>query len=202
MKISRGFVKIFLTLFLIFVIGSIISLFFDYYSSWIGYTIIGGLVFIGVLLINKKMPRFGKFLILLFVLSIIIIVVAQNINLNFSDYFPNKEKSEYVNVTNILSGDTFEIGEDNRLWLACVIAPDLDEEGYEESKTFLEELILEKEIKIKHVKDKSQSLEGAVYVFLDIDGTEIFVNKEMITNGFGNYYEEDSENDLCKSLSE
>jgi hypothetical protein len=190
MKINRGFVKIFLAFFLIVAIISLIGIIFDFYYNWMGYILIGCLIFTGILIINKRMPKFGKLLMFIFLLGVISMIIIQNTNIDFSKSFFNKEKEEYLNVTNIISGDTFEAGE-NELWLACVIAPSPDEEGYEESKTFLEELILNKEIKIKRVNDKSPSLNGAVYLFLDIDGTEIFVNKEVVINGFGEYYEED-----------
>jgi len=203
MKIGRGFVKTFLFLFFILILGVIISSVIGKYQVWMGYTLIGFLIFLALLFINKKSPGMGKFLIFLFFVVIIVFVLVQNVNFEKLLVF-STDKEEWANVTRVISGDRFEINENKTGRLMCVNTPQSSEEGFRDSRNFLRELILDREVRLEKadININDSSIYGAYYVYVNLDGIEVLVNREIVKNGFGNYSEEEPDSRLCKSISE
>lgn len=92
-------------------------------------------------------------------------------------------------VSRVIDGDTFELCSGETARLLCVDTPEKGEEGYEEAKVFLEDLILYKEVRLESSNyngnntDKYGRLLRWVYV-QDID-KETFVNKYLLEEGYG-----------------
>jgi micrococcal nuclease len=100
-----------------------------------------------------------------------------------------KEPEEIADklVTNVIDGDTFQYYNAKNysyeiVRLLCVDAPEKGEEGYIESKQFLESLILGKQINLNpSITDKDIYGRSLRYVYVD----NKFINKEILSNGYG-----------------
>lgn len=133
---------------------------------------------------NWKWVIFTFILLILVVVGFILIVspLIQINNINSCSDFPTR-------VERIIDGDTFELCSGEKVRLLCVDTPERGEEGYEEAKTFLENLILYREVRLEsstnggNNTDKYNRLLRWVYVE-DID-EEIFVNKYLLEEGYG-----------------
>jgi hypothetical protein len=93
----------------------------------------------------------------------------------------------------VIDGDTFELCSGETVRLLCVDTPERGQEGYEEAKAFLEDLILDKELNLTtsnyngNNTDKYGRLLRWVYVkneSLD-SGELILVNKLIFDEGYG-----------------
>ena len=88
-------------------------------------------------------------------------------------------------VTRIIDGDTFELGNGDKVRLICVNTPEKGEDGYEEAKDYLSSLILNKTVILeKDVSDTDQYNRLLRYVYVNEDNKEIFINKELVKSGF------------------
>jgi len=123
-----------------------------------------------------KFPNSHK--VIFFTLIILFIVV---ISLYIIKAPSNKQTAV---ATRIIDGDTFEIESGERVRLICVDAPEKQEEGYDLSKKFLEDLILNKTINLeKDVSDKDKYDRLLRYVYIYNKGEEVFVNKLLVQEG-------------------
>jgi len=109
-------------------------------------------------------------------------------------FLPSYEKSQIKNntVVNVIDGDTFEYynadtGNIKIVRLLCVNTPEENEQGYEEAKTFLEELILGNQVILeKDISETDKYGRLLRYAYLENEnGTEIFVNELIVKNGYG-----------------
>ena len=102
-------------------------------------------------------------------------------------------------VTRIIDGDTIEINTGQRARLICINTPEIDEDGYQEAKDFLEDLILNKEIKL--VKDVSETDRyGRLLRYAYVN--DIFVNYELVENGYAEVYRYSPDTAKCDELEE
>lgn len=105
--------------------------------------------------------------------------VVESVCLNGPDYVPR-----------VIDGDTFELCSGDTIRLLCVDTPEEGEEGYEEAKLFLEDLILYKEISLNSSNyggnntDKYERLLRWVYI-LDENEEKILINKLIIDEDYG-----------------
>ena len=136
---------------------------------------------------NKKI----LFYLIIFITLILILIFAFFLIKYF--YTPvSKSSLQLPNnyVINIIDGDTFEIASWEKVRLLCIDAPEKNQRGYEESKSFLESLIINKEVIFeKDVSeiDKYGRLLRYVYVN-DSNNNEIFVNKELVSQGYAEVF--------------
>lgn len=95
-------------------------------------------------------------------------------------------------VTKVIDGDTIVVdGESIRL--LGIDANEKGEKCYKEAKIRLEELVLNREIKLeKDVKDKDQYKRLLRYIFVEENGEEINVNLQMVEEGLtiARFYED------------
>ena len=161
MKISRGFVKFFLVIFILLIVLDIIAGVFDFYSNWMGYVLAGFCVFLAILVYNKRYPLFGKIMIFLFLLIILLLLASNFYNVsNLLSDFKNNQTIDNTglnlsNVTRVITGDSFEIDENKTVSLICVNAPKENDTNAEESREFLSDLILGKQVRLeKDVTDQ------------------------------------------------
>ncbi len=106
----------------------------------------------------------------------------------------NKSQLNNNTVVKIIDGDTFEYYDETtdkmlKVRLLCVDAPEKKEQGYEESKAFLRELILYKEVSFNSsLKDKDAYGRLLRFVYVNDWGDNLFVNKAIVDNGYGSIY--------------
>src|SRR3989338_4462451 len=120
--------------------------------------------------------------------SIVILIVIVIGLLSFSLYYfinnpPASTKINDNTVTEIIDGDTFVIGNGETVRLICVDTPEQGESGYEEAKDFLSFLVLGREVRLeKDVSEMDQY--GRLLRYVYIGTIEIFVNKEIVQQGY------------------
>ena len=134
-------------------------------------------------------------------LWIIAVVIIFYITISFISNSPNKitgdiilEELEVINekekdlflVTKVIDGDTIDIETGERVRLICIDTPEYDEEGYKDAKEYVEDLILNKKVRLeKDVSETGKYGRLVRYVYLE-DGT--FVNELIVKQGYGKVY--------------
>jgi len=103
---------------------------------------------------------------------------------------PEKEKiqetDEKILVSYVIDGDTIQLSTDEEVRLIGINAPEVGEKCYKESKEFLKDFILDKEITLeKDIEDKDQY--GRLLRYVYADGHN--VNYGMIYLGYAHKYE-------------
>ena len=94
-------------------------------------------------------------------------------------------------VSRVIDGDTFELCSGETVRLLCVDTPEKGEEGYEEAKLFLEDLLLYNPVELKQSnydgpnKDKYNRLLRWVYIYNSSSVEQLFVNKYILEEGYG-----------------
>jgi len=115
-------------------------------------------------------------------------------SVNFSDNF----------VSNVIDGDTFELANGDKVRLICVDAPELGKAGANDSKTFLEILILNKDVRLeKDLEDKDSYGRLLRYVYVNDsfnEGNEIFVNKELVREGYASVFRYENDTRRCDEI--
>ncbi|MGV8152620.1 MAG: thermonuclease family protein [Candidatus Nanoarchaeia archaeon] len=129
-------------------------------------------------------------------------------------------------VTRVIDGDTFELATGEKIRLICIDAPEIKSKGGEESKLFLESIILGKEIRLeKDITDKDAYGRLLRYVWINIttespstslgdsqgsmmmqwktySTKEILVNKEMVANGYAQVFRYGNDTKRCSEIEE
>lgn len=127
------------------------------------------------------------------IFSILLIVIAFFAGF-LCAYFLLQEKprlEEEVFVTQIIDGDTITVEGGARIRLLGIDAPEKGKEFYEESKNFLEDKILHKNINLeKDVTDKDRYDRFLRYIWLD----DSLINAEIVRAGLAiaKYYGDDT----------
>jgi len=207
MRISRGFVKIFLLAFFLIAILNVIAWIFEFYSLWMGYVMAGLCIFLAILVYNKHHPLFGRFMMFLFFLAIILLLVNnfysfQSI-INKVTSFKNQTQInlELENVTEIMTGDSFKISGNKIVKLLCVNIYLGSNSSAEESRGFLSNFILGKQVRLEKDKTDSDSLGRLLrYVYVDVNNTEVFVNREIVKRGFGDVIGYEPDTRRCEEI--
>lgn len=117
--------------------------------------------------------------ILILILAIILIISVFLIRTD--DY--NAFSENYV--TNVIDGDTFRLSSGHTVRLLCIDTPEKHQQGYEDAKLFLENLILFKEVNLTSIGD-DKDVYGRLLRYVYINNT--FVNKEIILNNHSKLY--------------
>lgn len=168
---------------------------------------------------NRKTEAFKRENLIILIILIIVFLITISIYLFFST---NIEQTQISNstVTRIIDGDTFELSSGEIIRLLCINTPEKNNNGYEEAKIFLSNLILGKQVileKGNQDKDKYGRLLRFAYLkpeqneclepenndqnilesrvcFSIGEDKNILVNKEIIKQGFGTLFEYNNEN--------
>jgi micrococcal nuclease len=94
------------------------------------------------------------------------------------------DESETGFVERVIDGDTIVIN-GSSIRMLGINAPEKGEKYFKESKEFLENLVLNKKVKLRFGKEKTDKYRRTLaYIFLG----EINVNELLIEKGFANYY--------------
>ena len=129
--------------------------------------------------------------VFLVLLSLFIAVLAER-------YLPHKSTSPNE-VKIVIDGDTFELNSGERVRLICIDAPEKGKEGYNESKDYLERLVLGREVRLeKDVSEYDENGRLLRYVYLG----DLFVNLEMVRGGYASYFKYGNDTRLCPLIEE
>lgn len=112
---------------------------------------------------------------------------------------PDFKIEESFRVIRIIDGDTIKIGTGESVRLICVNAPEFGEVGFSEATLYLEDLILNKRVKlVRDVSDKDKYGRLLRYVYLN----DLFVNEDLVEKGFASAYEFEPDTTLCPEILE
>jgi micrococcal nuclease len=108
--------------------------------------------------------------------------------------------SEYK-VTRIIDGDTFEIESGETVRLICVDSPEENQPGFNESKQFLEDLILNKTVSLKKDVSETDKYDRLLrYAYLKTPEKTVFINKELVLQGFATVFRVEPDIALCDEI--
>jgi len=160
------------------------------------------------------MKRYGYWIVGIFILFLIVGIFLPNEEDNENitgsiidspvkqqevDYL-NEKEVDYLNVTYIVDGDTIEIETGKRVRLICMDAPERGEEGYQNAREYLEDLILNKKVKLeKDISEIDRYGRLLRYIYLK-DGT--FVNELIVKEGYAKVYWYEPDTSLCPIIEE
>ena len=85
---------------------------------------------------------------LISIISVGLLILSKQSITNEPDEFKQACSVNPNLVSRVIDGDTFELCSGETARLLCVDTPEKGEEGYEEAKVFLEDLILYKEVRL------------------------------------------------------
>jgi len=94
-----------------------------------------------------------------------------------------------AHVTEVVDGDTFVIENGEYVRLIGVDTPESYEESYEEAKIYLENLILDKDIKlISDLEDRDRYGRLLRYAYVQVEDKLIFVNSNLVLEGYAGVF--------------
>ena len=100
-------------------------------------------------------------------------------------------------VIRVIDGDTFELQSGEIIRLLCIDTPEENEQGYEEAKQFLENLILNEEPTLEQdTQDKDKYNRSLRYAYLN----ETFINKEIYKAGHAEIMSIPPSNTKCEEI--
>ena len=119
---------------------------------------------------------------------ILILVIILAINYNWLDSklegFLIQENYETTKITRIVDGDTVD-SDIGKIRLLGINTPEKGESYSSNAKEFLEEMVLNKTVKLEYGKDKTDRY-GRTLAYLYLKGENI--NLKIVEQGFANYY--------------
>ncbi len=113
----------------------------------------------------------------------------------------NSSSDEGIYVSKVIDGDTFEMSDNTTIRLLCVDTPEKGKKGYEEAKEFLSDMVLDKEVRLeKDVSDKDAYGRLLRYVYVNISNIELFVNEQMVQEGYGKIFRYGNDTAKCDEI--
>lgn len=141
---------------------------------------------------QKRIIFMSTIIILLILLMLFVLPKSDKSEIN------KESKINENNVARVIDGDTFVLQSGEVVRLLCINAPERGEKGYEEAKTFLENLILEKSVTLeKDVSDKDIYNRSLRYVFQD----NIFINKELVKSKNAKLFRYGNDTKRCDEIA-
>lgn len=145
-------------------------------------------------------------LILAWELAFYLMSLSQNDsdnNDNNAENVDNINNENIIYVSRIIDGDTFELSDNSTIRLLCIDAPEKGKTGYTEAGDFLSGMILDKEVRLE--KDKTDRDEyGRLlrYVYVNISGVELFVNQQLVQEGYARVFRYGNDTARCGEIEE
>lgn len=136
---------------------------------------------------NKKGEPRKKlfFIILLVVILLVVDALSIFIYLRPTLFIPGSTYSENSKVTAVIDGQTLTLENGETVKLIGLIAPELGQAYFEQSKNFLSTLTQNKTVRLeKGATDRDSNGNLLRYVYSDLYGKEVFVNLESIKQGY------------------
>ena len=129
---------------------------------------------------------------LIVIISLIALAFVLFFAVKLMDSNNNEEEVSNDQVIRVIDGDTFELnGETIRL--LCVDTPEEGKKGYQEATDYLSSLILNREVILRdglsyNSMDKDVYNRSLRFVYIDVNSNQLFVNKNIVDNGYGKLY--------------
>jgi len=119
-------------------------------------------------------------------LTALIVIVLMSIS-SLTGYYilTNAQKEKTFNVTNVIDGDTVEIGTREKVRLLGINAPEENEHYFKDAKDRLVKLVGGKLVKLESGSEDKDRY-GRLLRYIFIDGT--FVNLQMVEEGYATVY--------------
>jgi len=129
---------------------------------------------------------FKKIAIKIFILIVIMLILYFAIKILYSQ--DALYKTSYEQALRIIDGDTFATSNEETIRLLCVDTPEINQKGYLDSKNFLSNSILGKEVIIER---QGIDMYNRTLAWVSVNNTNeiILVNKDIIKKGFGTLFE-------------
>jgi micrococcal nuclease len=128
----------------------------------------------------KPQTRFIICFVFILVSLFLLMLIFSNL-----PYIQNKQDELPANyVTRVIDGDTFQTASGEIIRLLCVNTPEKGKEGYEEATSYLENMILSKEVLLKpSITNTDKYGRSLRYVY--VNDTGMFVNQMILDSGYG-----------------
>ena len=85
--------------------------------------------------------------------------------------------------------------------LICIDAPEKGKTGYDESKNFLSGMILDKEVRLERdISEEDEYGRLLRYVWVNISGVEIFVNQQLVQEGYAKVWRYGNDTGRCGEI--
>ncbi len=113
------------------------------------------------------------------------------------------ESNTDIIVIEVIDGDTFRMSDNETVRLLCIDTPEKGENGYEEAKEALTQLVLMKKVRLEgdvSERDDYGRLLRYVYVSFGADDEEIFVNREMVRSGNARVFRYGNDTKRCDEI--
>jgi len=138
--------------------------------------------------------------VLVFILLVIIAVLV--VLLNQLEVFEVERLGDNY-VLDVIDGDTLILASGERVRLICINTPELGDSGSYEAKDFLESLVLGKDVRLeKDVSERDEYGRLLKYVYVNVSGGEIFINREIVQKGFGEVFLFEPDTKRCGEIGE
>jgi micrococcal nuclease len=139
---------------------------------------------------------------ILIIIPLLIIFTAIYFQINKIPLTPSEIITDNY-VTKVIDGDTFVLANNQSVRLICINTPELGQPGSQEAKEFLEDLILNKEVRLE--KDISETdrygrLLRYVYITNPENNNQIFINKELVQQGYAQIYRYEPDISKCDEI--
>lgn len=157
---------------------------------------------------NEKTRLFVVILIYIAVALAITLLVFYALKFYINYLSESKDSDSDLSLTEntvieVIDGDTFILASREKVRLICIDAPEINSDAGLESKNFLEKLILGKEVRLeKDISDKDQYDRLLRYVYVDSNGEEIFVNKELVKRSYASAFPYGNDTKRCNEIQE
>jgi endonuclease YncB( thermonuclease family) len=118
----------------------------------------------------------------------------------------NPDIQNNINIPNnyvirVIDGDTIELYSGDKVRLICIDAPELENKGSYEAKAYLESLVLNKEVKLeKDISEADKYGRLLRYVWVNISDQEVFVNKELVSQGYASIFRYGDDVKKCEEI--
>jgi len=135
-------------------------------------------------------------------ISIIILTILLSIAINLISKSEQEQTPISDNlVVKVIDGDTFQIASGETVRLTCVDTPETGTEGADDATNFLFSLIYNQEVRLESDKDDKDAYGRLLrYVYVNYNGEEIFVNKEIISQGYGTLFPYGNNTARCEEI--
>lgn len=150
----------------------------------------------------KNKDKINQIILVAVIILIFIILAYLYIKYSSNEPYPEDLYLTENTVIRIIDGDTFELFSGEVIRLICVDTPEKGEEGYEEASDFLFSLVYLEEVRLeKDIDDQDRYGRLLRYVYISDNETEIFVNKEIIQNNYGELFKYENNTAKCGEIA-
>jgi endonuclease YncB( thermonuclease family) len=154
---------------------------------------------------RKKANRKKLFILVVIVLIALIILAIYLLSLREGEDEGKGEANSAgpieLYVSRVIDGDTFEMSDNTTIRLLCVDAPEKGKKGYKEAREFLSEMVLDREVRLERdITDADSYGRLLRYVYVNISGVELFVNKQLVQEGYAAVFRYGDDTARCDEI--